>query len=274
MGEPHGYEGNDPHCRPRMTFRDKNYIAQRLLWETEVGPIPDGLWVLHKCDNGRCCNPAHLFLGTASDNVQDMLAKGRGGQQGDRHHLRRDPSKIKRGAKSPVAILTDEQVSDIRIRYAAGGIGQKALAEAFGVSEPTVRLIVIGKTWTDTEGPTKPSVGLKWNREIAEAMRSEARAGKRVGELARQFGVDQGAVSAILAGKRWADETTVPVPEKPRGKKGEANYFAKLTQPIADEIRATYVKGAVTQVQLAERYGVTQGAVSLILRGKVWLGAR
>jgi len=61
----------------RRTGSREKVLAHRFAWERAFGPIPDGMWVLHRCDVRACCEPSHLFLGTAHDNNADMAAKGR-----------------------------------------------------------------------------------------------------------------------------------------------------------------------------------------------------
>lgn len=61
----------------KVTIETVPYQAHRLSWQWEYGPIPDGLFVCHHCDNKPCVRPTHLFLGTQIDNMQDALSKGR-----------------------------------------------------------------------------------------------------------------------------------------------------------------------------------------------------
>lgn len=107
--------------------------SHRFSWELHNGKIPNGLWVLHKCDNHACVNPDHLFLGTPKDNTNDMYKKGR--------------EKIVKGQAHYKAQLTDEEVIEIRRRYAIGGITQQELSFEYGVWVRTITAIVQRKSW-------------------------------------------------------------------------------------------------------------------------------
>lgn len=126
-----GYGSFRLDCRP--------WTAHRYAWTLTYGPIPDGLWVLHKCDNPPCFEPSHLFLGTVADNSADMAAKGRQWLQ--------DPSRVVRGEARFNSILTEEKVLEIR-RLREVGHTLKQIAAMYRVHLGTIWQIVNRKTWT------------------------------------------------------------------------------------------------------------------------------
>lgn len=68
-----------------LYFGGSNRPVHRLVYELQIGQIPDGLFVMHLCDNRPCCNPAHLAVGTPSDNMVDCASKGRNAMQRKTH---------------------------------------------------------------------------------------------------------------------------------------------------------------------------------------------
>lgn len=114
----------------RVLFRDQWYSAHRLGWELVNGPIPDGLLACHKCDNPRCVNPEHLFLGTHADNSADMARKGRASRGEGRYN----------------AVLTDDLVRKIRARFEKGE-SQASIKSDLGLEGYTVYRIVRRKSW-------------------------------------------------------------------------------------------------------------------------------
>ena len=103
--------------------------AHRASFEIHRGPIPAGLWVLHRCDNRACVNPAHLFLGTQADNMADAAAKGR----------------TALGERNGVSKLSPDDVRKIRIF--ARVLYQRVIAKKYGVSQTTVSKIVRRVRW-------------------------------------------------------------------------------------------------------------------------------
>lgn len=107
--------------------------THRVAFEHSVGPIPDGLQVLHRCDVRCCVNPDHLFLGTLQDNMTDRNAKGRQARlKGMRHNLHK---------------LTDSNVIEAVALWKAGR-SVKAIADQFGVTVHAIYPIINGTGWT------------------------------------------------------------------------------------------------------------------------------
>lgn len=128
-----------------MQWQNKTLSTHRLSYECFVGPIPDGKSVCHSCDNRKCLNPEHLWIGTHSDNMSDMVIKGRAAV-GDRNIARRHPE-IRRGSKNGRSKLNSDIVRSARELYVKGGITYRELAERYGVALQVMYRAVKGISW-------------------------------------------------------------------------------------------------------------------------------
>ncbi len=112
----------------------RNQRTHRVAYLVFKGEIPDGLLVMHSCDNRRCCNPAHLSVGTNMENMADSKNKGRGGAYWFR------------GEENPKSTLCAASVRRIR-EMAAAGAKSKDIAKAVGCGRTMARLVADGKRW-------------------------------------------------------------------------------------------------------------------------------
>ncbi len=116
-----------------MKVGKKNQLAHRISYELFCSSVPNGMHVLHRCDNSYCVNPEHLFLGSHAENMSDMKTKGRGNAC--------------RGVEHVKAKLTPEKASEIR-QLVASGKTHKEVTAIYGVSRGLVSMVVRGEMWS------------------------------------------------------------------------------------------------------------------------------
>lgn len=133
-GECWEWTGGADRCGyGRLKVDGRYQKAHRYSWVLANGPIPDGLYICHRCDNPPCVRPDHLFLGDAASNAADCVSKGRQARTS--------------GEKSGHHKLTSEQVQLIRRMHAISPINQAATARKYGVHRITIHDIIYRVNW-------------------------------------------------------------------------------------------------------------------------------
>lgn len=127
------WENATDHGYGVFSLEGKSWRAHRAAWMLFNGPIPNGLFVLHRCDTRCCVNPRHLYLGTHADNMRDMTTRNRQAC----------------GTRQGLSKLTDDDVGVIR----SSGEPKKALAREYGVAPVTIRDLLARRTWRHVAPP-------------------------------------------------------------------------------------------------------------------------
>ena len=181
-------------------------LVHRLTYQNYHGPIPDGMYVCHKCDQRDCYNLAHLFLGTPQDNTNDMIHKGR----------------MSCGQKSPKSKLTNEQVKEIFLKRSEG-IFLRDLAKLFCVRKHTIYEILTHRKWKHTKEwfdddflqkiknlPPDESNQIgsnchnaKLKEEDIRDIRKKRLSGMLMKDIGSIYGVSDTTIEDIIAGRTW-----------------------------------------------------------------------
>lgn len=139
---PFGYGRIKQHNKGEV----RRFMAHRLSWEIHHGPIPNGQLVLHRCDNPPCVRSDHLFLGSPLDNMIDRSQKGRA-PTGVKSGAYTKPERVVKGGAHYRTHLTENDVLDIRARYAKGSATLTELAREHRANIGTVWSIVNRRNW-------------------------------------------------------------------------------------------------------------------------------
>lgn len=160
--------------------------ANRFAYLITKKELPDDMMVCHTCDNPKCVNPSHLFLGTAKDNIQDCVKKGR--------------KFISAGELCGTSKLKEDDVKKIFELWKSGLYTKTGLAKMFNLAQPHVSRIINGNSWKYLSRDFK-------KRKIIESDIADIfikhKGGRNYASIAKDYNVSPEQISNIIRGKFW-----------------------------------------------------------------------
>lgn len=191
----------------RVRRAGRMQYAHRVAWEEVNGPIPDGLLVLHRCDNPPCVRPEHLFLGTDADNARDKAEKGRGNSpRGDAHGSKTKPESRARGNANGSRLhperLARGDAHGSRLHPERRARGDRNGSRLHPESRPRG-----DRSGARTKPERRPRGDANGRAKLTEEKVRKIRSRHAVGEsqtaLGRTFGVNQVTIGRIVRLETW-----------------------------------------------------------------------
>jgi hypothetical protein len=181
--------GTDGKGYGQCYINSKKYIASRVSYFIKNGSFEKKLKVCHSCDNPKCVNPNHLWLGTSLDNTRDMINKNR--------------AYYVEGEDIGSSKLKTEDVIKIRELYDQNKNTQKELSIIYNVTEPTIRCVIKGFTWKNAGGPISNKSNRKVTKDDVIVIRTMAGEGIEYKKLSEIFNISYKEIYRIVKRKRW-----------------------------------------------------------------------
>jgi DNA-binding CsgD family transcriptional regulator len=229
--------------KPSISIEGVRYLLTRVIYKLYKGKDPGELYVCHTCDNPRCINPDHLWLGTCADNMADKKNKNR----------------QTKGSIVPSSKLTEEKVIEIKKLLIENKLTLKEIKNRFGVGNRTISEINSGKRWSHVEGVgTKIRTtrgGRKLSFEQAEKIKKLLLEGMTCTEVGQLFGVSRWTVQSIRQGKTWSLL--------------ETKELKKLNTEQVKEIK-NMLSNNISCAEISRLFGVSRKAIENIKHGKSW----
>lgn len=219
----------------------KRVMAYRAAWEMQYGPIPAGVQMNHRCNNGLCINVDHLYQGDQFDNMQDTVSAGNHATQK----------------------LSRKDVKEIRQQYEPGNITYQKLADEYGVTIGTIYSVINNKSFHDPYYVPK-NTKINVRRTLSESDSSLIRQKyikekKTQRSIAKEYSVSRSVIKGIINNTTYYDpEYFPPSPDEKR--------LWKLSPNDIESIKREYIPRKVTHNDLAAKYGVTSKTIKGILR--------